>query len=327
MAIKIHPWEHSLLSLAHEAWHSAVTPPDLPLQSEAELDRAYAFCEELTSLHSRSFHMASRLLPPAKRRAARALYAFCRITDDLVDEFPAGADAGSTTTLEMLEAWRKRSLHPQKGEVDPVVVAWTDTRIRYQIPQRYAEQLINGVAQDLRLARYQTFDELSAYCYGVASTVGLMSMCIIGFAGREAIPYAVKLGVALQMTNILRDVGEDWRQARLYLPAEELESFGVNEEQIADAYVDGRWRSFMRFQIERNRQLYREAWPGIALLDQDGRFSIAAAADLYQGILNDIEAHNYDVFSRRAHLSKWAKLSRLPGIWWRSRTVKLPAEL
>jgi 15-cis-phytoene synthase len=321
MAIKIHPWEHSLVSLAHEAWHSTVTPPDLPLQTQEELDQAYAYCEELTSNHSRSFYLASRLLPPAKRRAARALYAFCRVTDDMVDESPKGTDSAPLLTLGMLEEWRNRSLHPHRGEVDPVVVAWTDTRIRYRIPQTYAEQLINGVAQDLHLSRYQTFDELSAYCYGVASTVGLMSMCIIGSVGREAIPYAVKLGVALQMTNILRDVAADWKEGRLYLPVEELDAFGITDESLAAGQIDNRWRSFMRFQIERNRQLYKEAWPGIAFLNHDGRFSIAAAADLYQGILDDIEAHDYDVFSRRAHLSKWEKVSRLPGIWWRSRTV------
>jgi phytoene synthase len=149
-------------------------------------------------------------------------------------------------------------------------------------------------------------------------------MCIIGFEGRPAIPYAVKLGVALQMTNILRDVGEDWRSGRLYLPQEELDAYGLNEEDIAAGRVDERWRAFMRFQIERNRQIYAEAWPGIALLDQDGRFSIAAAADLYRGILDDIEAHDYNVFNRRSYVNTLGKLSRLPGIWWRSRTVKAP---
>lgn len=324
MTLKSHSWEHSLLSLAHEAWHSASTPPVLPVQNEAELARAYDHCEALTSVHSRSFHLASHLLPPAKRRAARALYAFCRVTDDLVDEIPAAArqDLGAVRTS--LEEWRKRALSPNAYIEDPVIAAWTDTRIRYHIPQRYAEQLVAGVAYDLAHYRYQTFEELSAYCYGVASTVGLMSMCIIGFEGQQAIAYAVKLGVALQMTNILRDVGEDWKSGRLYLPQEELAEYGLSEADIAAGRVDNRWRAFMRFQIARNRQIYDEAWPGIALLNADGRFSIAAAAELYRGILDDIEAHDYDVFSRRSYIGTWAKLRRLPGIWWRSRTVRSP---
>jgi 15-cis-phytoene synthase len=182
------------------------------------------------------------------------------------------------------------------------------------VPARYVEQLLDGVGRDLAQQRYQTFDELAGYAYGVASTVGLMSMHIIGYAGPQAIPYAVKLGVALQLTNILRDVGEDRRAGRLYLPAEELAAFGLTEADLAAGRVDERWRRFMRYQIRRNRRLYAEAWPGIALLNRDGRLAIRAAADLYRAILADIEAHDYDVFSRRAHVSAWGKLRRLAAI-------------
>jgi len=154
----------------------------------------------------------------------------------------------------------------------------------------------------------------------VASTVGLMSMHILGFTGEEAIPYAVKLGVALQITNILRDVGEDWRAGRVYLPAEELAAYGLSEEDVAAGRVDDRWRKFMRFQIDRNRRLYAEAWPGVPMLSKDGRLAVTAAADFYRAILGDIEAHDYDVFHRRAHVSSWGKLRRLPGLWWRCRT-------
>jgi phytoene synthase len=153
----------------------------------------------------------------------------------------------------------------------------------------------------------------------VASTVGLMGMHIIGFSSMEAIPYAIKLGVALQMTNVLRDVGEDWRAGRVYLPSNELAEFGLAEADLAAGKVDERWRALMRFQIARNRRLYAEAWPGIALLDRDGRSAVAAAGEFYRAILADIEAHDYDVFSRRAHVSGWGKLRRLPSIWWRNR--------
>ena len=229
---------------------------------------------------------------------------------------------GTGHAEESLISWRQRILAaPKPIEDNLVAVAWADTQLRYRIPHRYTEQLIDGIERDLRQTRYATFTDLATYAYGVASTVGLMSMHITGFSGPEAIPYAVKLGVALQMTNILRDIDEDWRAGRIYLPAEELEAFGLSEADLAERQVDDRWRAFMRFQIERNRQLYREAWPGIAMLDPDGRFAIAAAAQLYQAILEDIEVNDYDIFNCRAYVSTWGKLRMLPGIWWQSKQL------
>jgi phytoene synthase len=305
-------WEHRLLALALEGLESHI--PAEPLSTEANLlEKAYQQCEKITAQHSRTFSMASALLPSGKRRAARALYAFCRISDDLVDCQEPDAPG-------KLMDWRERSLCPHPAEDDLVALAWADTRARHRIPRRYAEQLIEGVSRDLTQNRYENFEELSAYCYGVASTVGLMAMHIIGFAGRKAVPYALKLGVALQLTNILRDVGEDWRTGRVYLPQQELAEFGLSEEDLRYSRVNARWQAFMRFQIDRNRQLYAEAASGISLLERDGRFAIAAAADLYQAILDDIEAHQYDVFTRRAQVSTWRKLRRMPGIW--RRTLK-----
>ena len=335
-----HAWEHSLLALACEPLHrgdersapadgyshntshntshitshntSHTTSHSAVHYDAATLAQAYDYCTSMTAVNSRSFHLASGLLPPERRAAVRALYAFCRVSDDIVDR--AAADRSAK-----LEAWRRLATasHPPAGE--PVAIAWAHARRRYGVPDRYAEQLIDGVARDLRQVRYQTFDELTTYCYGVASTVGLMSMHIIGFRGVEAIPYAIKLGVALQMTNILRDVGEDWRAGRVYLPQEELAAFGLDETDLDLGLVSARWRAFMRFQIERNRRLYRESLPGIALLHKQGRFAIAAAAELYCGILRAIERADYDVFSQRAYVGGLGKLRLLPGIWWRSR--------
>jgi phytoene synthase len=312
MSLNTHTWESRLLSLAYEALHATVsTSPETAFDTSLMI-RAYAYCKALTAKHSRSFYLASAFLPADKRQAVRALYAFCRISDDLVDETIGDPERA-------LAAWRRRILSAKPAHDDLVALAWADTQARYQIPQRYAEQLIEGVRRDLHQTRYKTFSDLATYAYGVASTVGLMSMHIVGFAGPEAIPYAVKLGVALQMTNILRDVGEDWRAGRIYLPAEELAAFDLSEAALAAGRVDDRWRAFMRFQIARNRQLYAEAWPGIVLLEPDGRFAIAAAARLYEAILADIETHDYDVFNRRAHVSAWGKLKMLPSIWWQSR--------
>lgn len=315
MTMQTRTWEGALLALAHEGWRTTTTAvvPNR-VADEETLTAAYAYCAEVTAQHSRSFHLASSLLPLDKQRAVRALYAFCRITDDIVD-CQDGADVA-----EQLQIWRHHALSNHPPQNDLAAIAWADARQRYHIPIRYAEQLVEGVSRDLRQTRYDSFNELATYCYSVASTVGLMSMHITGFSGPEAVPYAVRLGLALQLTNILRDVGEDWRRGRLYLPQEELAAFELTEADIAAGIVDERWRRFMRFQIARNRQLYAEAWPGIQLLNQDGRFSIAAAAGLYRAILEDIEAHDYNVFSRRSSVGTWGKLSRLPQLWWQSRS-------
>ncbi len=321
MAVQAQGWERRLIDLAQETFETQIAAALHGIFDDDDLSSAYRVCEQVTKSHSRTFMMASSLLPRAKRRSARALYAFCRVCDNLVD-----APQGEGDPREALERWRCQVLHVQSAGDDPVAVAWADTRARYQIPWRYAEQLIAGVAQDLDKTRYQTFDELAEYCYGVASTVGLMAMHIIGFQDSRTIPYAVKLGVALQLTNVLRDVGEDWRNGRLYLPQEELAAFGLDEQDIGAAVVDDRWRALMRFQLARTRQLYDEALPGVALLDPDGRFAITAAAQLYRSILDDIEANDFDVFQRRAHVTTWGKITQLPGIWRLSRSIALEPE-
>ncbi len=311
MTFSIVQWEPQLISLALEAMDSYVSERQPLPANQVLLDQAYAYCAQLTRFHSKTFYMASGLLPEPKRQAARALYAFCRISDDLID-------CSVDDALANLQSWQEVILDKELSNEDAVALAWNDARRNYKIPWKYAEQLMTGVAQDLSKTRYQTIEELTGYCYGVACTVGLMAMHIIGFSGNEAIPYAIRLGVALQMTNILRDVGDDWRTGRIYLPTQELEAFGLNEETIAEGKVNQPWREFMRFQIDRTRQLYQAALPGVALLDGDGRFAIASAAELYQAILADIESHDYDVFNRRASISKWGKLRRLPGIWQRA---------
>jgi phytoene synthase len=313
-------WESKLLTLAYAGLESK--PPAASIAADKDrLAQAYALCATVAQEHSRTFYLASGLLPAAKRRAARALYAFCRISDDLVDRAEDRPVRLGQTVMD-LALWRQCALTIPPPCDDLVALAWADTRLRYRIPSRYAEQLVDGVDRDQTVRRYATFDDLAVYCYGVASTVGLMAMHIIGFAGPQAIPYAIKLGVALQLTNILRDVGEDWRAGRLYLPQDELARFGLREDDVAAGRVDDRWRACLRFQIARARQLYAESLPGIALLNPDGRFAIAAAAELYRAILGDIEAHDYDVFHRRAHIGTWGKLRRLPGIWWRAKRAR-----
>jgi phytoene synthase len=310
-------WESQLLALAGQVPHPSSHPFFSYWAGDAELQKAYQRAAEITKAHSKSFYAASGLLPEEKRSAARALYAFCRTVDDIVDEVESKKDRDFE-----LDYWREVVQTASTSTEDPVAAAWADTLTRYHIPRHYALQLIDGVARDLYQARYQTFDDLATYCYGVASTVGLMSMYIVGFNHQcDAVPYAIKLGVALQMTNILRDVGEDYRNGRLYLPREELAYYGIHEYEIAEGRVTNNWRQFMKFQIDRTRMLYAESWKGVKMLEREGRLAIGAASVFYQGILNDIEKHDYDVFTRRASLSTFGKLSRLPALWLKVKSL------
>lgn len=317
--LQLQYWESPLLDLAHQALESDIFPHDHLIDKQEELFSSYQYCENITRKNSKTFFMASSLLPKEKRRATQALYAFCRVSDDIVDR-------SSGNIQEKLKSWKHQVVHnsvlPGAQPIEQgVSMAWSDTRRAYRIPLGYVEQLIDGLALDFTQSNYLNFSELAKYCYGVACTVGLMSMHIVGYTSREAIPYAIRLGVALQLTNILRDVGEDWRAGRLYLPQDELLAFGLSEEDIDTGKVDKRWRDFMRFQIQRARRLYADSLPGVGLLHRDGRFAIAAAGDLYRAILDQIEQNDYDVFSRRATVSKWGKIRRLPGIWYRSSTA------
>ena len=312
-------WESALFAQAEAARHAAIPRTPLPVNDGRLLEQAYARCDEVIAEHGKTFYLATALLPPEKRRAIRALYAFCRIADNIVDLSECSAEE----RLAKLADWRYRSVTAAPPHDDLVATAWADTRLRYKVPYKYCEQLIEGVARDLRQQRYETFYDLATYAYGVASTVGLMCLRIIGvapgFIEEEAVPCVIKLGLALQITNILRDVGEDWRLGRVYLPAEELADWGLSETDLERGVVDNRWRNFMRFQIERNRSLYEEADPCIAMFNKDGRLFVAATSDLYSAILEEIEANDYDVFSRRAHVSTLTKFRKLPAIWWRSR--------
>lgn len=313
MAIQSAAWENRLLSWAQEALGSPVQGTSI-LADDQALNSAYDYCKQITRSSSRTFYLACSLLPADKRQAVHALYAFCRSTDDLVDKV-----LQRETLDTLLTNWHLRLNNRHPAAHDPVPLAWADAQRRYGIPRGYADQLIDGIRRDVRQNRYASFGELAEYCYGVASTVGLMVMHIIGFRTEEALPYAVKLGIALQLTNILRDVGEDWQAGRLYLPLDELAEFGLSEDTIGARQIDAQWRAFMRFQIARARHLYDDALPGIKLLDPDGRFAIAAAAGLYRAILEQIEVNDYDVLGHRAHLDSWGKVRRLPALWWSSR--------
>jgi phytoene synthase len=260
--------------------------------------------------NSRTFYFATALLPRAKRRAIRSLYAFCRAADDLVDVHGA-----SRTEVER---WQAQVSLPPEEQADPVLYLWAMTRAEYSVDLRYQTGLMNGVASDVLPAAYQTCEELKEYCYQVASTVGLMSIPIIGLRRgvtfEQAAPYAATLGIALQLTNILRDVGEDATRGKVYLPYEDLQCFGLSRQDILNGVQDERFVALMKFEIRRARALYSQALPGIALLSLSGQAAVGAAALLYRAILDEIEAICYAVYQRRAHTSGGKKLAMLPGI-------------
>jgi phytoene synthase len=286
-------------STAHNA------PASLSRPVDPTLSDAYAHCRRITRGASKSFFLAAALLPAPKRRAVEALYAFARTSDDVVDEHESPAIA--------LDRWLA-CLHGPAMSHDPVLLAWHDTSTRYALPRALADELLAGVGMDLSINRYQTFDDLRLYCYRVASVIGLLSMHIIGYE-EGAEPYAIHLGTALQLTNILRDIGEDAARGRIYLPLEDLERFGLREEDILNRVQDQRFRELMQWQMARAERLYQEAWPGILLLHRDGQFAVAAAALLYRAILPRITANDYDVFTTRAFVSGGEKLLLLPRIW------------
>ena len=287
-----------------------------------KLDDAYGLCAAVTCEHSKSFYLSTALLPREQRRAIRAFYAFCRAADDIADAPLPGTGAASR-----LADWRTRSRLPGPAQDNPILSAWADTRDRYGVPQQYIEELIDGCEMDLHVRRYETFAALQDYCYRVASTVGLVSMQIIGTVSADparrarAAASAIRLGIALQLTNIMRDVGEDLALGRIYLPQEDLRRFGYGESDLRHGVVDDRFRALMRFEIARAQAIYERDYHAIAWLRPEGRLAVGAAISLYRNILDCIAANDYDVFRRRAHLSLTAKLCRLPAIYRRVRAL------
>jgi phytoene synthase len=207
-----------------------------------------------------------------------------------------------------LEQWRAGLQDALAGGTEcPVILRhFAAACARHAIPAEYAFELIEGMRMDLEGVRYRNFDELRLFCYRVASTVGLMMSHVIGYTG-EALPYAEELGVAMQLTNILRDVGEDLGRGRIYLPAEEIAQFGYSEEALRARERTPEFVALMQFQAERARHYYAKSMPGIAMLNPDGRFAVEIAARVYSGILEQIEAMDYDVFARRAVVPAWRK--------------------
>lgn len=283
--------------------------PVLPI----DLARAQAAARAITREHARTFYFASHVLGPSVQRDAYAVYACCRCIDDAVDR---AAAQGKTVKPEVTGQILERAYGAggdQAGE--EWMPAFRETAQRKKIRRVWFEDLATGVAGDAGPVDLQTWQELDLYCYRVAGTVGLMMMRVFGLEDEAAEPRALDLGRGMQLTNILRDVAEDAVAGRIYFPAEERREYGVEREALLQGRSSGRWREFMKFQVDRAREQYRRSEAGIGLLAAGGpRLATWLMRELYAGILDPIEASGYDVFSRRHALSLSQKIGRGFGV-------------
>lgn len=279
------------------------------------IQEGYHRAHAVTRAHAKSFHFASWALGDSRRRGALALYAFCRRLDDLVDEPAAGVDAAdrlarARSLVAAVHAGRRLDPAAVPPPFHPTEVeALRDTVRRFGIPEAPFQDLISGVAMDLTIRRYPDFAALELYCHRVAGTVGLMMAALLGYDDPAALGPAADLGRAMQLTNVLRDVGEDLARGRVYLPQDELAAAGIAEAQLQQGRVDERWRDFMRAQVARARALYARARLGIPMLrGPRARLTVRLMAAVYGDILRAIERQDYDVFRRRAVVTGRRKL-------------------
>ena len=286
------------------------------------LDEAYEACRVETARWAKTFYLGTLLMPPAKRRAIWAIYVWCRRTDELMDSPEAQALPVSQLS-ERLDLWEARTRELFNGTVrDGLDRVMADVLERYPQPLMPYIEMIEGQRMDLAKHRYADFGELYQYCFRVAGTVGLMTQEVMGVdSAYTTAPWskkpdtseaAVALGIANQLTNILRDVGEDRDRGRIYLPQEDLQRFHYSEEELLAGTLNDNWRALMRFEVQRAREWFARSEAGVRWLAPDARWPVWTSLQLYRGILDAIEELNYDVFSNRAYVGKFKKLSRLP---------------
>ena len=292
-----------------------VEPLSKPVSVSPErLAESYRYCEHVAKTQAKNFYYSFLTLPPEKKAAMCAIYAFMRYSDDVSDE--AAADHSKAAQMRQWRAALDRAFAGDYGD-SLLLPAFHDTAQRYDIPARYFHELIDGTEMDLTIRRYETFAELHRYCYRVASVVGFVCIHVWGFeaASGKALEHAEACGLAFQLTNILRDVKEDAERDRIYLPQEDLRRFGVTEEDLKRGVVHDNFRALMRFEAERAREYYRQAELLLPLLHPAGRPTYTIMLRIYRGILESIEQNGYDVYSRRARVSTPKKLGIVAGAW------------
>lgn len=288
-----------------------------------KLSISYLHCKNITRTYAKTFYMTSHFLPTEKKKAAYAVYAFCRYIDDLIDkriEVVGKRKLNPEDIQIAISNWRNDLKSVYNGEyIDhPIMIAWKDTLLRYNIPENLPNELIDGVIMDLTIKRYEDFKSLQDYCYKVASVVGLMTMEIFGYEKSiEAQEHAIDMGIAMQLTNILRDVKEDALKNRIYIPLAELNSFNYSEEKLLRFEFSDEFKELMKFQIDRANKFYNKADNGIKMLKKDTRMTVDLMSKNYRKILNEIELMDFDVYSKRAIVPFYKKIFELPQIFYK----------
>jgi phytoene synthase len=275
-----------------------------------DLANDFRFCRDVTRQSASSFYYALRLLPPVRRKALYAVYAFCRAVDDAVDEAEAGAAS------QLVAEWRAELERCYQGApLHPVTVALAVSLEQFPVPKSALCAVIDGVEMDLLKSRYATFAELELYCRRVASAVGLASIEIFGYTNPAARDYAVDVGLALQLTNILRDLSEDAERDRIYLPAEDLVAFGIPEEDLLRGVYNRRFCQLMEFECERARRYYASAETKLPAEDAASLRPAEVMRRTYAQVLDRIVAERYFVFGRRLGLSRTRKVALAASMW------------
>ena len=272
----------------------------------------HAYCQEKAAASGSSFYYSFMFLPPERRQAIVALYAFCREVDDVVDECQDPQIAHTT-----LDWWRHQvGLIYEGTPQHPVGQALKDVIQRFNLPRELLLEVIDGMQMDLQQTRYLDWKALNLYCYRVASVVGLLSAEIFGYTNRQTLKYAHDLGLAFQLTNIIRDVGEDARRGRIYLPINELQQFGVPAKQILDGQYSDGFRELMAFQAKRARQLYEQAFALLPAEDRKAQRPGLIMAAIYRTLLDEIEADGFQVLDRRTSLTPLRKIWLAGKTWF-----------
>ena len=276
-----------------------------------DLEAAYQECQQITRREARNFYYAFVLLPPRRRRAIYVAYAFCRYCDDAVD-----SESALDEKLRRLTELRHLLDRCYQGQADePVFLGLSRVARDYAIPQQYFGEVLSGMEADLVKTRYLNFEELRQYCYQVASAVGLICIHIFGFKDPRAETHAIDLGLAMQLTNISRDIKEDLEFGRIYLPQDELARFGCTEEDLRSGRVNDAFRELMMFQAERARGYFQSGFQLLPYLSPRSRACAAVLGRIYSRVLDRIEGVDYDVFSHRVTLSTTEKLAVMAQSW------------
>ena len=290
--------------------------------SISQLDQAYEICRKETQQWAKTFYLGTLLLPQEKRKAIWAIYVWCRRTDEIMDSEEASTKS-QDELADNLDEWEENTKNVFKGDIksdlDSVLL---DTIEKYPQSIKPYLDMIDGQRMDLNKFRYKDFDELKLYCYRVAGTVGLMTQNVMGIdsaytsAPWSAMPdpseAAIALGIANQLTNILRDVGEDRQRGRIYLPQEDIEKFNYSEEELLQGKINKQWKALMNFQLTRARDWFQKSEDGIKWLSSDARWPVWTSLRLYRGILDSIERLDYDVFNNRAFVKNSVKALEIP---------------